>query len=86
MKVKLLKRLRQKARSEVTIYSITRTDGITTGMSYGHSSSCYRGLFSFGDTEEDIMQKVFRIYMANNIQSIRERYKKYSARFLKSKP
>lgn len=78
MKVKLLRRLRQKAMSEVTIYSITKTNGEVTGMRYGYHSDCYEGVFSFGDTEDDVMKKVVKIYFENNIDNIRKKYKKYS--------
>jgi hypothetical protein len=81
MKVKLLKKLRRIAKSEITILSITTTDGITTGMSYGYDLDCYKGLFSMGDTEGDVINKVFRIYLCNNIEFIRKKYKKYSSNF-----
>jgi len=81
MKAKLLRRLRRYAREEVTIYSITKSEGIVTGMHYGYNSAPYRDLFQLGDTEEDVMRKAFYIYIKENIQMLRKRYKKYSRRF-----
>ena len=78
MKVKLLKKLRRIANNEVTIYSVTTSGGTVTGMRIGYSESYYRDLFSFGNTEEDIMRKVFIRYIENNIDAIRKRYGKYS--------
>ena len=63
MKVKLLKRLRRRARNLVHIHSVTRTNGVITGMSYGFTGDEYRGLFGFGDTEEDVMKKAEHIYI-----------------------
>jgi len=52
MNAKLLKRLRLRGRNQITINSITRTNGTITGMSIGLNEDAYRGLFDFGDTEE----------------------------------
>ena len=79
MKVKLLKRLRDQARREITIYSITKDrDGTITGMSYGLNDNKYLGLFSFGDTEDVVLKKVEKIFFETNINFIRSKYKKYS--------
>ncbi len=81
MKVKLLKRLRRQVENEINIHSITKQGGITVGMSYGYDEDYYRGLFQIGDTEADVKEKAFRIFLSNNIKNIRQRYKKYSVRF-----
>jgi hypothetical protein len=78
MKVKLLKRIRQQAANEVTVYSITKTNGVVTGMRYGMNSDAYRGLFSYGNTEQDVMRKALQIYFKNNLDAIRKKYAKYS--------
>ena len=63
MKYKLLKKLRRRGRNQITIHSITRTDDCITGMSYGFDEDEYRGLFDFGDTEEEVKNKAARIYI-----------------------
>lgn len=72
MKTKLLKRLRREGRDMIHIHSVTTTTSwrgsIVTGMSYGYSSPEYAGLFSFGDTEEDVLNKAMRIYMEKEVQ------------------
>jgi hypothetical protein len=78
MKVKLLKKLRNIGRSMVNVHSITTTNGITTGMSYGINSDEYRGLFDYGDTESNVKEKACKIYLKTNIDSIRKKYSKYS--------
>jgi len=78
MKVKLLKRLRRIGRSMVTIHSITTTGNTITGMSYGYDYDEYSGLFSYGDTEEEVKEKACNIYLQTNIESIRKKYRKYS--------
>ena len=56
MKTKLLKKLRAIGREQITIYSVTTTTSLRgeyiTGMSYGYNDDAYKGLFTFGDTEE----------------------------------
>jgi hypothetical protein len=69
MKVELLKRLRRIGRNKVTVYSVTKTNGITTGMIIGFNESCYRGLFELGDTEKDIKEKAAGIYIENYIKN-----------------
>lgn len=78
MKVKLLKRLRNIGRSMVNVHSITTIGGITTGMSYGYDENEYSGLFSLGDTEQDVKEKACKIYLQTNIEAIRKKYRKYS--------
>lgn len=89
MKTKLLKKLRAQGRCQITIYSVTTTTTwrgeFITGMSYGYSDDAYRGLFSLGDTEEDVRDKAMRIYMRQNIEYFREKYKKYSRKYKMSK-
>ena len=85
MKVKLLKKLRDIGRSQVNIYSVTRTTTwrgeCITGMSYGYSDSVYKGLFDFGDSENDVRDKAMRIYFRKNMDSIRHKYRKYSRKY-----
>jgi hypothetical protein len=85
MKVKLLKNIRNKGRGIITIYSTTtETDfrgSYITGMSYGYTGSEYKGLFSFGDTAEQVKEKAMNIYINKEIESIRKRYKKYSRKY-----
>jgi hypothetical protein len=77
MKVRLLKKLRNIGREMIEIRSITTTNGVTTGMSIGMDSSEYRGLFSYGNTEEEVKEKAAKIYLENNIEKIRKKYSKY---------
>lgn len=68
----------------VNIISVTRTRGrysdsyYTTGMRYGFNDKEYSGLFKLGNTESDVKEKAARIYLSNNIDSIRKKYSKYS--------
>lgn len=77
MKTKLLKRLRSIGRDQVTIYSITKTNGYITGMEYGHSGEGYRDLFCGGDTEEVVKEKACRVWLSQNIEILRHKYRKY---------
>ncbi len=48
MKCRLLKRLRRRGRNQITIHSVSKSDGFVTGMRYGgyedeDGSVCYRG-------------------------------------------
>ena len=72
MKCKLLKKLRRRGRSQITIHSITRTDGFISGMSYGFDGDEYRGLFDFGDTEEEVKNKASRIYIEAYLKNKRK--------------
>lgn len=46
-------------------------------MSYSFSGGEYRGLFKIGDTEQDVRNKACKIWIENNIEHIRIKYKKY---------
>ena len=81
MKVKLLKILRKIGRNKIIIYSFTTTNGTVTGMKIGYDEDEYRGLFSLGDTEQDVKEKACQIYLQTNIESIRKKYVKYSKKF-----
>ena len=81
MKVKLLKILRKIGRNKIIIYSFTTTNGTVTGMKIGYDEDEYRGLFSLGDTEQDVKEKACKIYLETNIESIRKKYVKYSKKF-----
>ena len=89
MKTKLLKKLRAQGRCQISIHSVTTTTTwrgeLVTGMSYGYSNNAYRGLFALGDTEEEVRDKAMRIYMRENIEHFREKYKKYSRKYKISK-
>lgn len=85
MKIKLLRKLRDIGRNQVTIYSVTKTTTLggeyITGMSYGYNDNAYKGLFDFGDSEDMVRNKAMKIYFKNNMESIRDRYKKYSRKY-----
>lgn len=85
MKVKLLKKIRNKGRNVITIYSTTTETtfrgSYCTGMSYGFTGDEYKGLFSFGDTEEQVKEKAMNIYIKKEIEYIRKRYKNYSRKY-----
>ena len=85
MKTKLLKKLRTIGRNQINVYSVTRTTSwrgeFITGMRYGYHDDAYSGLFSFGNTEEDVRNKAMKIYFDNNMEWIREKYKKYSRKY-----
>lgn len=77
MRCKLLKSLRRNGKNQITIYSTTTTlqsgNEIITGMEIGFNDSSYRGLFSFGDTCEDVYRKAERIYIQAYINRKRKR-------------
>ena len=85
MKIKLLKKLRAIGREQIEIYSVTKTTTwrgeYITGMSYGYSDSVYKGLFDFGDSEDDVRDKAMRIYFRKNMDYIRQKYRKYSRKY-----
>lgn len=85
MKAKLLKRLRTIGRNQINIHSVTRTTTwrgeFITGMRYGYNNDAYAGLFELGDTEEDVRNKAMKIYIDNNMEWIRKKYKKYSRKY-----
>jgi len=78
MKSKLLKKIRSIGRGMININSVTYSDGISVGMSYGYDSKEYSGLFEMGDSEEIVKEKACRVYLESNINCIRNKYKKYS--------
>lgn len=85
MKAKLLKMLRAQGRCQISIHSVTTTTSwrgeFITGMSYGYSNDAYRDLFALGDTKEEVRDKAMRIYMRQNIEHFREKYKRYSRKY-----
>ena len=85
MKTKLLKKLRCIGRCQVSIYSVTTTTTwrgeFITGMSYGYNNDAYKGLFTLGDSEDEVRDKAMKIYFKNNMDWIREKYKKYSRKY-----
>lgn len=85
MKSKLLKKLRAEGRCQINIYSVTRTTTwrgeYVTGMSYGYDDSDYKGLFDFGDSEDDVRDKAMKIYFRKNMEYIRHKYRKYSRKY-----
>lgn len=68
MKTRLLKKLRRKGRNQVCIYSVTKTGGTVTGMSISYNEDKYKGLFCFGDTEEEVKKKAERIYITDYLK------------------
>lgn len=84
MKAKLLKKLRTEGRCQITILSVTTTmtwsGEIVSGMSYSYNDDDYMGLFCIGDTADEVRDKAMKIYFQKNMDSIREKYKKYSRR------
>lgn len=85
MKTKLLKMLRAQGRCQISIHSVTTTTTwrgeFITGMSYGYSNDAYANLFTIGDTEGDVRDKAMRIYLHQNIEYFRKKYKKYSRKY-----
>ena len=71
MKTRLLKKLRRKGRDQIRIFSITKTGGVPTGMSYGFDDDCYSGLFDFGDTADEVQNKAAAIYMNKMVNKLR---------------
>ena len=49
--------------------------------SIGYNEDAYSGLFNFGNTEEQVLKKAEDVYLNNNIDLIRKRYKKYSVKY-----
>lgn len=76
MKTRLLKKLRAEGRNMVDIYSVTTCRGVVTGMSYSIKSPEFKGIFSLGDTEDDVRDKAMRIYIAREIERRRARQKR----------
>lgn len=85
MKTKLLKKLRAIGREQITIYSVTTTTSLrgefVTGMSYGYNDDAYKGLFDFGDSEDEVRDKAMRIYFEKNMEHISHKYRKYSRKY-----
>ena len=89
MKVKLLKKIREIGLNQVTIYSYETTETISntnimTGISYSCNDHDYTGLFHYGDTLRDFQQKVLNLYLKKNIETIRQKYRKYSCKYKRS--
>lgn len=82
MKTRLLRKLRNRGRNAITIYSISTTfmwEGeVITGMSYSYTGKEYADLFRMGDTPDAVREKACKIWLAKNIDWIRRRYKKYT--------
>lgn len=76
MKTKLLRRLRREGWNKITVYSITTKRGMVTGMSYGYTGEEYRGIFSLGDTEEDVHYKAMMIYMRKEVERLKNKRRK----------
>lgn len=71
MKTKLLKKLRRRGRNKVTLNSITKTNGLITGMSYSFDEEMYSGLFDFGMSFEDVQELACRIYIQDYLKNKR---------------
>lgn len=76
MKTKLLRRLRREGWSKITVYKVTMQRGVVVGMIYGYTSEEYKGLFSFGDTEEDVHYKAMMIYMRKEVERLKNKRRK----------
>lgn len=91
MKVKLLKKLREEGRNKVHISSTTTEklrfsdEWITVGMTYSYNEPEYSDLFFLGDTEEDVKERAMSIFFEKNMDSIREKYKKYTRKYKSNK-
>ena len=85
MKTNLLKRIRYTGRNIIDISSVTTTSSYSgksiTGMSYSYTGGEYKGLFSYGNTEEEVREKACNIWLSLNIERIRKRYKKYTRKY-----
>ena len=68
MNIKLLKQLRRTGRDKIRVYSITANNGCIVGMGYSYDDDTYRGLFSIGDTIDDVKNKAARIYIENYLK------------------
>lgn len=74
MKTKLLKKLRREGRNQIHIYRIRRNEfGTITGMGYEYNSEEYGGLFSYGDTPDEVRDKAMRIYITKRIAELKEK-------------
>ena len=73
MKVKLLKKLRRKGMKQIDILSVTREysfgGSCIVGMSYSYTGEEYSGLFSIGNTEDDVRCKAMKIYINKYLKS-----------------
>lgn len=76
MKTKLLRRLRREGWNKITVYKVTMQRGVVVGMIYGYTGEEYRGLFSFGDTEEDVHYKAMMIYMRKEVERLKNKRRK----------
>lgn len=50
-------------------------------MSYGYNDDAYKGLFNFGDSEQVVRDKAMNIYFRENMEYIRNKYRKYSRKY-----
>jgi len=69
MRIRLLKKLRRRGRSQINIHSITTSSGMVMGMSYGYNDDKYSNLFNYGDTKEDVLKKAEKIYIEDYLRS-----------------
>lgn len=76
MKTKLLKKLRRKGRDQIHILSTTKSEGFMIGMSISYSDDAYSGMFEYGDSEEEVLERAARLYLKLNIEQIRKKYLK----------
>ena len=81
MKTKLLKKLRKIGRNQIDIWAISTTNELTTGMNYAHPGENYRNLFCIGDTESDVKNKAYKIWLTMNIEQIRRKYRRYTRKW-----
>lgn len=76
MKTKLLRRLRREGWNKITVYKVTMQRGVVVGMTYGYAGEEYRGIFSLGDTEEDVHYNAMMIYMRKEVERLKNKRRK----------
>jgi hypothetical protein len=72
MKTKLLRKLRRRGRNQIQILSVTTEGSRTIGMSIAYDDDKYSNLFNYDNTEEEVLKKAERIFIADYIKEKRE--------------
>lgn len=71
MKTRLLRKLRRKGRNQIQILSVTTESNRTIGMSIAYDDDKYSNLFNYDNTEEEVLKKAERIFIADYIKEKR---------------